>query len=304
MVDDGCCETVLTGANLSRSTVVFFKHNDMQDLEDVLSAIAEDDVRHKRKAIEQRRFIIAEGLYRNSGNICPLPALLRIKEKYFYRLILDETLSFGSLGKTGRGLTEYFDVPVDSVEILIVSMDTSLGSVGGLCVGRRDIVEHQRLSGAGYCFSASAPPFLSAAAVQALSQMEKAPELLKSLQENAVLLWNGIRNIHGLRVLGTIPAPVIHVAFDQQIVTVPLKREIAMICALSQKLLLAGIGASTSKFSILRSDSKNAQQPTIRVCSRATLSTEEVARVLDAIRGVTKALLREEGFTFPPTPTR
>jgi len=276
----------------------------MQDLEDVLAAIAEDDVKHKRKAIEQRRFIITEGLYRNSGNICPLPELLTIKEKYFYRLILDETLSFGSLGKSGRGVTEHFNIPIDAVEILIVSMDTSLGSVGGLCVGRRDIVEHQRLSGAGYCFSASAPPFLSAAAVQALAQMEKSPQLLKSLQDNAVLLWNGLRNIQGLRVLSTAPSPVIHVAFNQQVVSVPLKKEISMIRALSQKLLLSGIGASTSKFSILRSDTKNAQQPSIRVCSRATLSKDEVARVLDVIRAVTKALLRDEGVTVPPTPTR
>lgn len=302
-MDDGCGETVLTGVNLSRSTVVYFKHNDMQDLEEVLSAIAEDDVKHKRKAIEQRRFIIAEGLYRNSGNICPLPELLKIKEKYFYRLILDETLSFGSLGKTGRGLTEHFGVPIDSVEIVVVSMDTSLGSVGGLCVGRRDIVEHQRLSGAGYCFSASAPPFLSAAAVQALVQLEKSPELVKTLQDNAVLLWNGLRNIQGLHVLSAAPSPVIHVALNQQVVTVDVKREIALIRALSQRLLLSGVGASTSKFSILRSDRKNAPQPSIRVCSRATLSKDEVARVLDVIRAATKALLREEGFTVPPTPT-
>ena len=37
--------------------------------------------------------------------------------------------------------------------MLTVAMDTALASVGGLCVGTREVVDHQRLSGAGYCFS-------------------------------------------------------------------------------------------------------------------------------------------------------
>lgn len=127
------------GANLSRSTVIFFKHNDMNDLASVLKSIADDDKQLSRDSTQQRRFIIAEGLYRNSGKICPLNILIQLKEKYFYRLILDETLSFGTLGKSGRGLTEHFGVDINRIEIVMMTMDTALGSVGGICTGSREV---------------------------------------------------------------------------------------------------------------------------------------------------------------------
>ena len=123
------------GLNLSRSTVQYFKHNDMADLEAILQSIADDDVRLKRDVTEQRRFIVVEGIYRNTGDICFLPDVLALKERFRYRIILDESLSFGTMGATGRGITEHFGVKVTDVDILTVAMDTALGSVGGLCVG-------------------------------------------------------------------------------------------------------------------------------------------------------------------------
>ncbi|CAM9262449.1 unnamed protein product, partial [Ectocarpus sp. 6 AP-2014] len=98
VVDQGVEENVQTGINLSRSTVRTFKHNDMDDLERVLKEIAAEDKKVKRNVLDQRRFIVVEGLYRNYGDLCPLPRLLELKAKYCYRLILNEALSFGVLG--------------------------------------------------------------------------------------------------------------------------------------------------------------------------------------------------------------
>ena len=94
------------------------------------------------------------------------------------------------LGPTGRGITEHFgkeptpaaagspaSSPVSrerkllDVEVLVGSLSTTLASVGGFCVGSREVVDHQRLSGQGYCFSASAPPFTCATAAAALAAM-------------------------------------------------------------------------------------------------------------------------------------
>ncbi|CAN0468136.1 unnamed protein product, partial [Discosporangium mesarthrocarpum] len=98
-----------------------------------------EDQRLGRKPEDQRRFIIAEGLYRNFGDLCPLVRLLELKAKYKYRLILNEALSFGVLGDTGRGLTEMCGVDIAEVEIVTVSMAHSLASVGGLCIGPREV---------------------------------------------------------------------------------------------------------------------------------------------------------------------
>ena len=59
-----------------------------------------------------RRFLVVEGIYANTGAVCPLPELLRLKEAHKLRLFVDESLSFGVLGATGRGLTEHFGVTV------------------------------------------------------------------------------------------------------------------------------------------------------------------------------------------------
>ncbi|CAN0482205.1 unnamed protein product [Ectocarpus sp. 8 AP-2014] len=81
VVDQGVEENVQTGINLSRSTVRTFKHNDMDDLERVLKEIAAEDNKVKRNVLDQRRFIVVEGLYRNYGDLCPLPRLLELKAK-------------------------------------------------------------------------------------------------------------------------------------------------------------------------------------------------------------------------------
>ncbi len=72
-----------------------YKHNDTDDLLAIMTSIAQDDVRKKRDASQQRRFIVTEGLFRNTGEICNLPGVLALKEKFFYRVIMDESMSFG-----------------------------------------------------------------------------------------------------------------------------------------------------------------------------------------------------------------
>ena len=69
VVDEGIYEGLLTGVTLSRSNVKTFKHNDMVDLERVLTEVRKEDVRLKRNVLDQRRFIVCEGLYRNYGTI-------------------------------------------------------------------------------------------------------------------------------------------------------------------------------------------------------------------------------------------
>ncbi len=65
--------------------------------------------------------------------------------------------------------------------MVIVTLEYALGSIGGLCLGSTEVVDHQRLSGAGYCFSASAPPFVSTAALKALEVRRLLPRICPAL---------------------------------------------------------------------------------------------------------------------------
>jgi serine palmitoyltransferase len=117
------------GILISRSTVRWFDHNDLKSLEDTLISVEKE--RKKRKGPLTRRFIITEGIFERDGEMVDLPKLVgsfipiylvscslnfglqvELKLKYKYRLILDESISFGTMGRTGRGLTELYNVPV------------------------------------------------------------------------------------------------------------------------------------------------------------------------------------------------
>ena len=185
VVDEAICEPWMTGVTLSRANVKWFKHNDMEDLQRVLEQVRASDKKFGRKTNVQRRFIVVEGLYKNTGSIVPLDKVVELKHEYCFRLMLDESNSFGVIGATGRGVTElYGKKPMRDVEITTISLENAIGSIGGMTVGTEEVVDHQRLSGSGYCFSASSPPFAATAAMKSLELLKTQPDTLKQLHMN------------------------------------------------------------------------------------------------------------------------
>ncbi|CCJ30577.1 unnamed protein product [Pneumocystis jirovecii] len=171
VVDRGVNFAIQKGIQISRSTIRWFDHNDISSLEDVLENIRIDQmVSHKPLS---RRFIIVEGLSETFGDICNLAKIIELKKKYKYRLILDESWSFGTLGRCGRGVTEYYGCDPQDVDILVGSLSTCLCSGGGFCAGTSEIVEHQRITGASYVFSAALPASLAVIASQAILMLQQ-----------------------------------------------------------------------------------------------------------------------------------
>jgi len=138
VVDDGVNHALQTGCLLSRSRCKFFSHNDADDLERVLRSIADEDKRGPDLSNQQRRFVVVEGLYANSGDVCCLDKVVALAKQFKFRILVDDSLGFGLLGETGRGVIEHFKeqgVTVDDVDVLIGSLSTTLASVGGFCAG-------------------------------------------------------------------------------------------------------------------------------------------------------------------------
>ncbi|KAJ3578778.1 hypothetical protein NPX13_g1786 [Xylaria arbuscula] len=107
--------SIRKGLEASRSTIRWYKHNDMADLERVMAKVAEEQ---GKKKILTRRFLVTEGLFEMIGDCSDLPKLIELKEKYKFRLALDETNSFGVLGRNGRGLTEAQNVDAEAVDVI------------------------------------------------------------------------------------------------------------------------------------------------------------------------------------------
>lgn len=178
----------------------------MKDLESKLEEQTKADKKNPSKAAKTRKFLVIEGIYMNTGEICPLRELIELRKKYKLRMFLDESISFGCLGK-GKGLTAHLGIDVcfmpnlhyelskhrmniflflllqiKEVDLISSSLEHSISSIGGFCVGSYFIVDHQRLSGLGYCFSASLPPLLAQAAITALDAFENEPQIFDELQ--------------------------------------------------------------------------------------------------------------------------
>jgi len=184
--DKGVSFAIQNGILLSRSTVKWFEHNDMVDLLRVLKSL--NEVFRKQK---NRVFLLAESIYSNYGDLLDLKTVLKYKETYPFRIILEESFSIGVLGKTGRGLTEYIGVPSTKVEIITASLGNALGSVGGFAVGTVAIADHMRLNCSGYVFSCSSPPFISKSCTAALELLTSSSEIIQ-LRENIKTLHEGL----------------------------------------------------------------------------------------------------------------
>lgn len=103
--------------------------------------------------------------------------------KYKFRLILDETWSFGVLGRTGRGITEHQNVDAAEVDMIVGSLAGPLVAGGGFCAGSEEIVHHQRISAAAYTFSAALPALLSTTASATIKILQNSPETVSQLRE-------------------------------------------------------------------------------------------------------------------------
>lgn len=204
VVDEGVHWGIQNGLYLSRSKIVYFKHNDMGSLKSTLERIT---IENKRKQI--RRYIVIESVYQNSGQVAPLNEIIELKEKYRFRLLMDESNSFGVLGDSGRGLTEYYGVPVEKIDIITAAMGHALAAEGGFCTGNARVIDHQRLSSSGYVFSASLPPYLASAAISAIDVLEENPNLIKKLKENVAQLWAGLSDLQGFEVASNPHSPIV-----------------------------------------------------------------------------------------------
>jgi len=125
-------------------------------------------------------------------------------------------VSFGVLGRTGRGITEYFNIPVDEIDHFSATLEHAVSAYGGFCCGSSFIVDHQRLSGLGYCFSASLPPLQAACALAAIDILEKQPQVLDRLRENCEQMDSLLRKHDFIEVQAVAFSPIKHVRFARR----------------------------------------------------------------------------------------
>lgn len=223
VADTGVALSMQKALIVLRCRVVWFNHNDMDHLEQVLEELAPE---LEDEQPLRRRFIMLEGLFANFGDSPDLPRLVALKNKYKYRLYLDELWLIGVLGPTGRGLPEATGIPRSEIEITTGSMTLAFGLSGGFCVGEKDMVEHQRILSNAYVFSAALPPYCARAVSTVLDlvtdgDLEGASSLalISLLAAKVRLFYDGVCTPELLShmVLKLAPeSPVVHLRFTPE----------------------------------------------------------------------------------------
>ncbi|KAJ2943537.1 hypothetical protein O0L34_g16646 [Tuta absoluta] len=184
-------------------------------------------------------------------------------------------MTIGVIGKHGRGITEYLDIPRGEIDLIVGSLEHSFASVGGFCAGTEYIVEHNRLSGLGYCFSASLPPLLTQAAISALDILEKNPEYISELEQVSKKLNKALSQLKYFKFRGDEISPVKHIYLKKDDLTDRLKH--SYLKNITNYCLDKGIAMTVAAY--LRDLEHSCPEPSIRLASNRKLNDERIASI-------------------------
>ena len=175
--------SIVDGCRLGMGEVKRYVHGDLDQLERILEKIPQD------KGV----LVVVDGVFSMGGDIVDLPKLGPLCRKYGARLYVDDAHSIGVLGG-GRGTAVHFD-QVKDVDITMGTFSKSFASLGGFVVGDADVINWIKHSARSFIFSASLPAANVMAAMAALDIMEKEPEHVEHLWENARYMMKAYREL-------------------------------------------------------------------------------------------------------------
>lgn len=175
--------SIIDGVRLCKAQRYRYANADMNDLEEQL-----------KKAQEQRfRLIVTDGVFSMDGNVAPLDKIIELAEKYDAMVMIDESHSAGVVGKTGRGVTELFNLR-GKVDIITGTLGKAFGgAIGGFTTGRKEIIEMLRQRSRPYLFSNSLPPMVVNAGIRMFEMMSKTNILQDKLHRNTEYFYSQMK---------------------------------------------------------------------------------------------------------------
>jgi glycine C-acetyltransferase len=167
--------SIIDGVRLCKAQRYRYGNADMANLEKQLQL-----------AQAQRfRLIVTDGVFSMDGNVAPLDSIYSLARKYNAMIMVDESHSAGVVGKTGRGVTELFNLK-GNIEIITGTLGKAFGgAIGGFTTGRKEIIEILRQRSRPYLFSNSIPPMVAAAGIRMVDLMTETNDLQEKLHRNS-----------------------------------------------------------------------------------------------------------------------
>lgn len=253
--------SIIDGCRLSFGEVKKFKHNDMSDLERLLTEYEDKD-----------KLIVVDGVFSMEGDIANLPEIVALAKKYGARIMVDDAHGIGVLGKTGRGTAEHFGLE-DEVDLIMGTYSKSLASIGGFISGSADIIHYIKHHARSLIFSASPPPASVASVSAAVEIIENEPERREMLWKNTRKMFKGLKDL-GFEV-GPSQTPIIPIIVGED------EKAFIMAMMLQEEGIFANVAVSPAVPN---------GKALIRTSYMATHTDEHLDKVLKAFEKVGRKL--------------
>jgi len=197
---------ILDGSRLHMGKRFVFKHNDMESLDKQL--------KHATRVAKRTNggiLVITEGVFGMEGDLGNLKGITDLKDKYDFRLFIDDAHGFGTMGKTGAGTGEHYGVQ-DKVDIYFGTFAKSMAGIGAFVSGPKPVIDYLRYTMRSQIFAKSLPMPMVFGALKRL-------EIIKHSTKQKDKLWSIVNSLQkGLKDngfnLGETESPVTPVFFD------------------------------------------------------------------------------------------
>lgn len=167
--------SIVEGTRLSVGTTLKFKHNDMKDLERILSTT---------RSKYEGALLVADGVFSMSGDIFKFPKAVELANQYHCRIYIDDAHSIGVLGPQGQGTEAQFG-GISKTDIIMGTFSKSFASIGGFIAGEENVINYIQHKSRPFIFSAAMPPAAAATVLECLRIVQEEPHHLSRLWKNA-----------------------------------------------------------------------------------------------------------------------
>ena len=173
-------------SQLNGIDVVFFKHNDMDDLEKQLKLA--------RKSKTGGVLIVTEGVFGMRGDLAKLDQICDLKDQYEARVFVDDAHGCGVMGKNGRGTPEHFGM-IDRVDLYFSTFAKAFAAIGGFTCGDEEVIRYIHYNARTHIFAKSLPMLYVETVNATLDKIEKEPQHRERLWEVARMLQEGLKEM-------------------------------------------------------------------------------------------------------------
>ncbi|MEN8122335.1 MAG: aminotransferase class I/II-fold pyridoxal phosphate-dependent enzyme [Bacteroidota bacterium] len=198
--------SILDGLRLHMGKRFVYQHNDMESFEQQMLR-AEKQAEKRGGGI----LVVTEGVFGMEGDLGNLKAITDFKDRFNFRLLVDDAHGLGTMGATGAGTGEHFGVQ-DKVDLYFGTFAKAMAGIGAFIAGDTEIIDYLQYSMRSQIFAKSLPMPMVIGALKRLELLKAHPELRSNLWTVVKALQKGLKDA-GLNI-GKTESPVTPVFFE------------------------------------------------------------------------------------------